>query len=75
MLYARRFFRNKASAKDFQKMHGGALYANVPGSRSRKDYLVEAHLAGFTEADCEDRPYCVAWNIMDEGPIKPEDVI
>lgn len=72
MLYAQKFFKTEKAAKDFQNKHGGALYANVPGSRTREDYRVEACMAGLPEAEREARPYCVAWNVVDEGPIKPD---
>lgn len=40
MLYAHKFFKTEKAAQDFQKKHGGALYADVPGSRIREDYRV-----------------------------------
>lgn len=72
MLYARKFFKTKEKAQAFQKKHGGALYENVPGSRTCDDYRVEACLAELPAAEREVCPYCVAWNIVDDGPIKPE---
>lgn len=74
MLYTRRFFKTREAATAFQKAHGGALYADVPKSRTRKDYAVEATLEGLTALQREAYPYCVAWNIVDEGPIKPDDL-
>ena len=53
MLYVQKFFKTEKAAKSFQKKHGGALYADVPGSRTREDY-------------------CVAWNIVGDGPIRSE---
>lgn len=72
MLYARKFFKTKEAAKAFQKAHGGVLYADVPNSRTRQDYAIEAALGGLTASQREARPYCVAWNIVDEGPIEPD---
>lgn len=72
MLYARKFFKTKEKARAFQKKHGGALYADVPGSRTRDDYRVEACLAELPASEREAHPYCVAWNIVDEGPVKPD---
>lgn len=72
MLYAHKFFKTKENAKAFQRKHGGALYSNAPGSRTKRDYITEAAMAGMTEKQCEDRPFCVAWNIVDDGPIKPD---
>lgn len=45
MLYAHKFFKTKEDAKAFQKKHGGALYSNAPGSRTKRDYLTEAAMA------------------------------
>lgn len=36
MLYAHKFFKTEKAAQDFQKKHGGALYVNVPSSRTRE---------------------------------------
>ena len=72
MLYAQKFFKTEKAAKNFQKKHGGALYANVPGSRTCEDYHVEACMAELPEAERKAYPYCVAWNVVDEGPIKPD---
>lgn len=72
MLYAHKFFKTKENAKAFQRKHGGALYSNAPGSRTKRDYITEAAMAGMTEKQREDRPFCVAWNIVDDGPIKPD---
>lgn len=74
MLYAHKFFKTKEDAKAFQKKHGGALYSNAPGSRTKQDYLTEAVMAEMTEKQREERPFCVAWNIVDDGPIKPEEM-
>ena len=75
MLYARKFFKTKEAAKAFQKKHGGALYVGSPRSATREDYHIEAVLEGLTASQREAHPYCVAWNIVDEGPIKPEVVV
>lgn len=74
MLYAHKFFKTKEDAKAFQKKHGGAFYSNAPGSRTKRDYLTEAAMAEMTEKQREERPFCVAWNIVDDGPIKPEEM-
>ena len=74
MLYAHKFFKTKENAKAFQRKHGGALYSNAPGSRTKRDYLTEAAMAEMTEKQREERPFCVAWNIVDDGPIKPEEM-
>ena len=72
MLYAHKFFKTEKAAQDFQKKHSGALYSDVPGSRTREDSRVEACVAERSEAERTARPYCVAWNVVDEGPIKPD---
>ena len=72
MLYVQKFFKTEKAAKSFQKKHGGALYADVPGSRTREDYRVEACMAELSEADHTAHPYCVAWNIVGDGPIRSE---
>lgn len=72
MLYAHKFFKTKENAKAFQRKHGGALYSNAPGSRTKQDYLTEAAMAEMTEKQREERPFCVAWNVVDDGPIKPD---
>lgn len=74
MLYAHKFFKTKEDAKAFQKKHGGALYSNAPGSRTKRDYLTEAAMAEMTEKQREERPFCVARNVVDDGPIKPEEM-
>lgn len=74
MLYAHKFFKTKENAQAFQRKHGGALYSNAPGSRTKKDYLTEAVMAEMTEKQREERPFCVAWNVVDDGPIKPDEL-
>lgn len=72
MLYAHEFFRTKEEASAFQRERGGALYSNLPGSRTRKAYAVEACMAELTEKQRKDNPFCVAWN---GGPIVKDEVI
>lgn len=43
-----------------------------PVAETREDYRVEACMAELSEAEREARPYCVAWNVVDEGPIQPD---
>lgn len=73
MLYARKFFKTEKAAKAFQRKNGGALYSDIQGSRTREDYRVEACIAELTETQREGRPFCVAWNIVDEGPVAEDD--
>ena len=72
MLYANKFFKTEKAAKEFQKKHGGVLYADVPGSKTRESYRVEACMEELPESERMARPYCVAWNVVDEGPIKSD---
>lgn len=72
MLYAHKFFKTEEAARAFQQKHKGALYVNTPDSKTREDYRIEACMAEMTEAQREVYPYCVAWNVVDEGPIKPD---
>lgn len=72
MLYANKFFKTEKAAAAFQQKHGGAMYCGLPGSETAEDYRVEACMSELTEAQREARPYCVAWNIVDEGPIQPD---
>lgn len=74
MLYAHKFFKTKENAKAFLRKHGGALYSNAPGSCTKQDYLTEAAMAEMTEKQREERPFCVAWNVVDDGPIKPDEL-
>ena len=76
MLYAHEFFRTKEEARAFQRERGGgALYSNLPGSRTRKAYTAEACMAELTEKQREEKPFCVAWNVVDDGPIVKDEVI
>ena len=72
MLYAHRFFRTKESAEAFRCKHHGALYSNEPGSRTKQSYQIEAAMAELNEEQRKLHPYCVAWNVVDGGPIKPD---
>lgn len=63
ILYHQEFFSSKRDAEQFMKILGcGVLYSNTPRSRSRKQFLVEAAMSGYTETDLKDKNYCVAWN-------------
>lgn len=64
MIYAHKFFDTKKGAKAFQKEHGGVFYSNAPRSHTKQDYLVEAAMAGMTEEQRKNRPFCVAWNTI-----------
>ena len=75
MLYAHEFFKTEKDAKAFQQKRGGALYCGFPGSETAEDYRVEACVEELTQTQREDRPYCVVWNIVDEGPIQSERII
>lgn len=72
MLYSSRFFKTEQRAVAFRDKHNGVLFSGLPGSSTENDYRTEAHIADLTEAEQERRPFCVVWNIVDEGPIKPE---
>lgn len=61
-MYMNKFFKTKEEAKAFQKEHGGALYSNAKGSRTKRDYQTEAAMMEKTEAFREEHPYVVAWN-------------
>lgn len=75
MLYSSRFFQTEGKAADFSAKHDGLIYSNLPGSSTREDYSAEAYIAGLTEAEQAERPFCVVWNIVDDGPIKPERLL
>lgn len=74
MLYAHKFFKTQEEARAFQREHGGALYSGLPGSHTRKDYAVEAAMAEMTEKQREDCPFCVAWNVVNGGPIVDDKI-
>lgn len=64
-LYCSKFFETKEDARDFQKAHGyGALYSNVPRSKTKDDYATELQIARYCgrSIDPEVTPYCIAWN-------------
>lgn len=75
MLYSSRFFQTEGKAADFSAKHDGLIYSNLPGSSTQEAYRIEAHIAELTEAEQAERPFCVVWNIVDDGPIKPEGII
>lgn len=71
MLYAHRFFKTKEIAEAFRHKHHGTLYSNEPGSRTKQSYYIEAVMAEMNEEQQKLHPYCVAWNVVDSGPIRP----
>lgn len=75
MLYSSRFFQTEDKAADFSAKHDGLIYSNLPGSNTQEDYRTEAHIAKLTEAEQANRPFCVVWNIVDDGPIKPDGLL
>lgn len=63
-IYKNQFFKTKEEAKAFQKERGyGALYSNVKGSRTKRDYATE--LAILCPADplkfSQEYPFVIAW--------------
>ena len=63
-IYKNQFFKTKDEAKAFQKEKGyGALYSNVKGSKTKRDYTAE--LAILSPNDplkfAQEYPYVVAW--------------
>ena len=65
-MYCNKFFRTEEEAKAFKKSHGGALYKNVKGSRTRQAFRVEAMMAvqgGWPlSTEMGAHPFCGAWN-------------
>ena len=65
-MYCNKFFKTEEEAKAFKKSHGGALYKNIKGSRTRQSYRVEAMMAvqggWLRSAEVDSYPFCVAWN-------------
>lgn len=72
MLYTHKFFKDEKSAQDHKNKHRGILYSNLSGSSTQEEYQIEAHLAGLSESQQAAKPFCVVWNVVDEGPIQPE---
>lgn len=66
MMYMHKFFKTETEARAFRKSNGGAMYSGKPGSKTRQSYTVEACMAGLTEAQMKESPYCVAWNEQQE---------
>lgn len=58
-MYMAKWFKRLEDAKEFQKEHGGALYKNVPRSRTKQDHKITAVMMGFNP---EEFPYSVNWN-------------
>lgn len=59
-MYRAAWFETKEEAKDFQKKQGfGALYTNLPGSRTKRQFNDEAAMFGF---DTEKYHAVVSWN-------------
>ena len=68
MKYCRKFFATKEDAEQFKKEHGGVLYEKarkVKKGYGPNNYTVEASIAGMSEAQRAELPYCVAWNEKD----------
>ena len=68
MRYNNKFFKTEEEAKAFQKKHGGALYKNTWGSRTKREFSVECAVAYDARGESINRvktPYCVAWNERD----------
>jgi hypothetical protein len=62
-MYYNKFFSTKEEAKAFQKQQGyGVMYSYTKGSRTKRDYLAEAAMAGLDMETVEKLPYVVAWN-------------
>lgn len=72
MLYSSQFFKTENKAAAFRDKHDGLLFNGLPGSSTQDDYRAEARIADLTEAEQEKRPFCVVWNIVDEGPIRAD---
>lgn len=63
--YNNKFFRTRDEAFAFQKENGGAVYSNMPRSRTKGDFLAEvvvAYDARHEIVDVKETPWCVAWN-------------
>ena len=61
VIYRCRWFVDEASAKKFQKEHGGAMYKAT--GRTKKDHAYAGMMFGF---DCQKYPYSVNWNEFEE---------
>lgn len=61
-MYYAKWFKTEEEAKRFQKEHGGALYKNVPKSRTKRDHEIASYMFGF---DKDEYPYSVNWNKKD----------
>jgi len=64
-MYHNKFFKTLEDARAFQRIHGGALYSNVPHSRTKQDYKAEMAVALDARQEVvnpEDTPFVVAWN-------------
>lgn len=70
MLYSNKFFKTEKAAVRFQKACQGVIFCGLAGSHTRDDYYAEAQLAGMTEKECGDKPYCVVYNVVEGGPIE-----
>ena len=65
MMYNNRFFRTREDAKEFQRVHGGAIYSYAPRSRTKRDFIAEMAVAldvRHEVANVHETPWCVAWN-------------
>ena len=62
-IFRNQFFKTKEEALTFKKEKGyGAIYSNVKGSRTKKDYQAELAVLGrFDDEFIAEYPYVVAW--------------
>lgn len=62
-IFKNQFFKTKEEAVAFKKKKGcGAIYSNVKGSRTKRDYQTELAVLGrFDEEFIAEYPYVVAW--------------
>lgn len=62
-IYKNQFFKTKEEAMAFKQQKGyGALYSNVKGSRTKRDYQTELAILGrFDDEFIAEYPYVVAW--------------
>lgn len=71
MLYDCRFFKEHDKARSFCIDKSGAMFSNLPGSPTAEEYRIEADIQQLSPVERECKPFCVVWNIVEEGPIQP----
>ncbi len=74
MLYDRRFFATLSAAERYRKKCNGVIYSGLSDSPTIGAYKTEAVLADLSMTQQQDKPFCVVWNIVSEGPIHPEEL-